>query len=193
MFLRMHKRIKSPRDWYDASWSAFGPRFVNSLCTVCQWGVGGPIIVVVGMKRRRLKIPDMPCMKRVYIPGHTLHDLSNPKPGHTTGGSGRGCAHGGAAGRAGPGRTERRRNGSPREEPSSDALANQRQTLWTSLRKHEQRKSYVNRWGEQNPRFISGTRSALCSWLLASVPTPICLCKPFSCRACPGKRVCRYK
>ena len=36
------------------------------------------------------------------------------------------------------------------------------------------------------PRLISGTKSALRSWLLTSVPTPICLCKPFSCKACPG-------
>ena len=34
--------------------------------------------------------------------------------------------------------------------------------------------------------FITGTKRALRSWLLTSVPTPICLCKPFSCRACPG-------
>ena len=25
------------------------------------------------------------------------------------------------------------------------------------------------------------------SWMLTSVPTPICLCKPFSCKACPRK------
>ena len=36
------------------------------------------------------------------------------------------------------------------------------------------------------PRFINGTRSALCSLLLTSGPTPFCLCKPFSCKACPG-------
>ena len=36
------------------------------------------------------------------------------------------------------------------------------------------------------PRFISGTRSALSSWLLTSGPTLFCLCKPFSCKACPG-------
>ena len=36
------------------------------------------------------------------------------------------------------------------------------------------------------PRFITGTASALRCWLLTSVPTPICLCKPFSCKACPG-------
>ena len=33
-----------------------------------------------------------------------------------------------------------------------------------------------------HPRFISGTRNALSSWLLTSVPSPICLCKPFSCK-----------
>ena len=35
------------------------------------------------------------------------------------------------------------------------------------------------------PRFITGTTSAFSSWLLTSGPTP-CLCKPFSCKACPG-------
>ena len=35
-------------------------------------------------------------------------------------------------------------------------------------------------------RFISGTRSALCSWLPTGGTTPLCLCKPFSCKACPG-------
>ena len=37
-----------------------------------------------------------------------------------------------------------------------------------------------------DPRFITGTRNALSSWLLTSGPTPFCLCKPFSCKACPG-------
>ena len=36
------------------------------------------------------------------------------------------------------------------------------------------------------PRFISGTKNALSSWLLTGGPTPFCLCKPFSCKACPG-------
>ena len=38
-------------------------------------------------------------------------------------------------------------------------------------------------------RFITRTRSALSSWLLASEPTPFCLCKPFSYKACSGKGV----
>ena len=28
------------------------------------------------------------------------------------------------------------------------------------------------------------------SWLLISVPTPVCLSKSYSCKACPGKNVC---
>ena len=35
-------------------------------------------------------------------------------------------------------------------------------------------------------RFITGTTAALRSWLLTGGPTPFCLCKPFSCKACPG-------
>ena len=37
-------------------------------------------------------------------------------------------------------------------------------------------------------QFISGTASALRFWLLTSVPTPICLFKAFSCKACPRIR-----
>ena len=37
-------------------------------------------------------------------------------------------------------------------------------------------------------QFISRTRSDLCSWLLTSEPTPLCLCKPFLCKTCPGIR-----
>ena len=37
-----------------------------------------------------------------------------------------------------------------------------------------------------DPRLIIGTRSALCSWLLTSGPTPICPCKFSSCKACSG-------
>ena len=35
-------------------------------------------------------------------------------------------------------------------------------------------------------RFISRTKSALCSWLPTSGKTLFCLCKPFSCKVCPG-------
>ena len=35
-------------------------------------------------------------------------------------------------------------------------------------------------------RFIRRTRSPLCSWLLTRVSTSFCLCKPFTCKACPG-------
>ena len=35
-------------------------------------------------------------------------------------------------------------------------------------------------------RFARGPTNALRSWLLTSVPAPICLCKSFSRKACPG-------
>ena len=37
-------------------------------------------------------------------------------------------------------------------------------------------------------RFISGTRSALSSWLPTSGTTLVCLCKLLSCKACPGEK-----
>ena len=108
-----------------------------------------------------------------------------------------GAAHGGAARGAGLGRTGRRWVDPARRQPSFLPCSESKTLSWTTLRKHEQTKSYVNRMREQNhrlttglsavdPRLISGTASALRSWLLTSVPTPICLCKPFSCKACPG-------
>ena len=33
-------------------------------------------------------------------------------------------------------------------------------------------------------RFINGATAALRSWLLSGGPSPYCLCKPFSCKAC---------
>ena len=52
--------------------------------------------------------PDMPCMQRVY--------LSNPKPGHTTGGSGRSAWR---SGRAGSGKIGCQQNYSPKKQKST--------------------------------------------------------------------------
>ena len=70
-----------------------------------------------------------------------------------------GAAHGGRRGGAGPGRTGRRRVGSPRRQPSLMPYSKREPSLLPSktpraskttvlnvLRKHEQTKSYVNRW-----------------------------------------------
>ena len=120
-----------------------------------------------------------------------FHKLSNPEPGHTTGQSGRGGARRGGEGGSGLGRTGRRRVDPARRRPSLLPSIESKTLSWTTLRKHEQRKSHVNRMREQShrlttslsavdPRLISRTASALRSWLLTRVPTPICLCKPFS-------------
>ena len=50
----------------------------------------------------------------------------------------------------------------------------------------EQNVRLTRRLSAVYPRFITGTASAFRCWLLTSLPTPICLCKPFSCKACPG-------
>ena len=57
-----------------------------------------------------------------------------------------GAAHGGAARGAGLGRTGRRRVDPARRQPSLLPSSESKTLSWTSLRKHEQTKSYVNRW-----------------------------------------------
>ena len=97
----------------------------------------------------------------------------------------------GRRGRAGTGSTGRRRDCLRRRKQPLLPSRRWKITFWVCLWKHEQRKPYVNRWRNKTrgwqpvyPRFIRGTTSALRSWLLTKVPTPICPCKPFSCKAC---------
>ena len=122
------------------------------------------------------------------------HNLSNPKPGHTTGGSGRGARR---SGRAGSGRIGCQQNYSPRKQRSlvpSKASKKRRFNVSPEAQTNEilckptekQNQRLTTSSSPVYPRFISGTRSALSSWLLTSGTTPFCLCKPFSCKACPG-------
>ena len=61
-----------------------------------------------------------------------------------------------------------------------------KQPSWMTLLKHARIKSYVNRIKEHDERLISGIPAVLRSWLLIDGPARFCLCKPISCRACPG-------
>ena len=72
------------------------------------------------------------------------------KPEHTTGGSGRGGARRG--GRAGRGRAGRDADGSvrPGDNRPSYPPRHRRQLSRTSIQKHDQAKSYVNRWRNEN-------------------------------------------
>ena len=71
----------------------------------------------------------------------------------------------------------------PRRDPPvvcpGFGLGRFRRHVSPSNQKHEQAKFYVNRWRPRDEK-----RSFL--WLLTSGPTPFCLCKPFSCKACSG-------
>ena len=71
--------------------------------------------------------------------------LSNPKPEHTAGGALQGCAHGGAAGVAGPGKWGRRRIGSPRKKYSFDFPGNQGHNICGRLfgRTNQARTKYI--------------------------------------------------
>ena len=116
---------------------------------------------------------------------------STPKPEHITGESRRGGSRQ-AAGRGGADVSIR-----PRINRSRDPPEHRRQSFLATLRKHERRKSYVNRWRNTTsggqaiyPLFIRETTNALRSWLLTNVPAPNFLRKLFSCQACPGIGCC---
>ena len=125
------------------------------------------------------------CLGKMDLP---KKNLLSPKPGHTTGVSRRGARRGGGAG---SGRTVCQQNCSPRGQyffVPSKASKTRRLNVSPEARTSE---ILCKPMEEQNPRlttgsspvyqrFITGTRSALFSWLLTSGPTPFCLCKPFS-------------
>ena len=106
-----------------------------------------------------------------------------------------------AAGRRGgaePDTVGHRRVDRPRSQLSCSLPRESNTTVLDDSSEARTKESLGNWKGEQNSRltidwqpvfkqFITGTASALRSrsWLLISVPTPICLCKPFSCTACP--------
>ena len=116
------------------------------------------------------------------------------KPGHTAGGSGRGSAWRG--GEAESGRTGRGQDSSHRRQASlvpSKASKTRRlntspearasETLLRPMEEHKER--LTSSLPAFDTWFIIKTRSPLCSWLLTSGPTLFCLCKRFSCKACP--------
>ena len=99
--------------------------------------------------------------------------LSSPKPGHTTGGSGRGARRGG---RAGSGRTGCQQNCSHRGQASlAPANASKKRLLDVSPEARtseisfkpmeEQSPRLTTGSSPVYPRFISGTRSACGNWL----------------------------
>ena len=126
--------------------------------------------------------------------------LLSPKPGHTTDVSRRSARRRGGAG---SGRTVCQQNCSPREQSfliPSKASNTHRLNVSPEARTSE---TLFKPMEEQNPRlttgstpvyqrFITGREALFLLWLLTSGPTPICLCKPFSCKACPGTIKRRY-
>ena len=127
-------------------------------------------------------------------------NLSNPKPGHTTGGSGRGAR---GFGQAGSGKIGCQQNYHSPRKPKVNVLSKKRRNVASrSPQKHEQAKSYFKTTKEQNHRLtrglspvyplsISGTRSAFCFCLPTSGTTPFCFLNPFHARHVREKTRCR--
>ena len=169
-----------------------------------------------------------PCAAQNQTTGRPVFgfNLSNPKPGHTTGGSGRGARR---SGQAGSGKIGCQRNHSPRKQKSTvlskihplhplhpfgigftrfhstnsttaflAPLSPQTKSNSLNIPLQARTKEFLCKPAEeQNPRlttglppvyqrFITGTKSALRSWMPTSRSTPFCLCKPFSSQGCPG-------
>ena len=72
-------------------------------------------------------------------------------------------------------------NGAARHPESAYLEAFYKQPIWDPLRRGPR--------SIRSPPVSAHFHCALRSWLLTSVLTPICPCKPFSCKACPGKDV----
>ena len=124
------------------------------------------------------------------------YNLSNPKPGHSTGASGLGGARRDRG--AGPGRTGRRQIGPPRGQPSPAPHQSMVRTCSKLFfRGTKKTKCHANRWGGGQPAlgpigsavYQRDEERSSCFCLLTSGPGPFWLCKPFSCKACPG--ICR--
>ena len=126
---------------------------------------------------------------------HNPMYLPNPKPGNTTGGSGRSARR---SGQAGSGKIRCLQNFSAKKQKSivpSKAPKTHRFNISPEGRTSE---TLCKPTEEQNDRLkngpspvypwsLIGTKSDLCSWLLTSGTAPFCMFKPYLCKACPGK------
>ena len=102
---------------------------------------------------------------------------------------------------AGQGGAGRRRDGSPRKQPSFLPPTRSKKIIQGVFLEARTKETLRKPRGEQNPRLTVGvsmvypwrirkTTAARRFWLLTNVPSPNCLCnclgKPSSCKACPG-------
>ena len=121
--------------------------------------------------------------------------LSYPKAGHTTGASDRSARW---SGRAGSGKIGCQHKYSPRKHKSTVPSKKSKKRCFNVSPEartseilceptEESNQRLTSSLSEVYQRFITGTRSVLCSWLPNNGTTFFCRCKTFSCKACPGK------
>ena len=188
-----------------ASGETFKRRVFDALAM--PWGVKKTLVSWANNSVSTQSCPAKPCRSavhpdptrawRVQVSDSTgnknKNNLSNPKPGHTTGESGRSARR---SGRARSGKIECQQNYSPREQRSivPSRAPKKRFNVFPEARTSEfscKPTEEQNQWLTRGlspvyQRFINRTRSALWSWLPTSGTTPFRLCKALSCEACPG-------
>ena len=144
--------MRELNDWVPTGWNLF-PGLNDWVAT--GWKLVNPSDKTFSLFLAADRPHKQPCKKAsIVFPKH----LSSPKPGHTTGGSGRGARHGGGAG---SGRAGCQQNCSPRGQEtfvppkaSNSRLLNvppearTSEILFNSF--------YLNRVREQNHRLTSG-------------------------------------
>ena len=115
-----------------------------------------------------------------------LINLSNQKPGHTTGGSGRGARR---SGRAGSGKIGCRQNYSPRKQRSPVPSKVSKKRCFNVPPTARSSEILCKPMEEQHQQLTTGLstgREALFVPGCRPVERRFFSCKPFSCKACPG-------
>ena len=144
------------------SWALFAPPTDDRIQTLP--GIIKPCTPKLSMKRYTVKSnftrnnenknPKFPRNHHALNPKLSRHHLSNPKPGHTTGGSVWGGAR--RVG-AGMGSTGRRRDGSPRRKPPLLPSRRCKNNLLGVSLEARTKEILFKPMGEQNPRLTTGS------------------------------------
>ena len=127
--------------------------------------------------------------EKFFVPGSgQVYHLSNAKPSHTTGASGR-CAR--RSGQAGSSKIGCQLIYLPRKQKSIVPFKASKTDHRIVSPEARTSKTLCKQMGERNDfltRGLSmGQETFFLVWLPTSGSTPFCPCKTFSCKTCPGK------
>ena len=146
----MFKPLENQNQRFTSSYPAFHPRFIRRTASALRsWLLTSGATPICHCKPFSYKA----CSGRYKITCR-VQNPNLPRAGRG------GAAHGGAAGRGGVGRIRAELNADGSVRPGDNRpvclLGHRRQLLCMILWKHEQTKSYVNRWVNKNVRLTTG-------------------------------------